>query len=58
MEELRKTMKNLSQDSWSLGHNLNLGPLEYEAGLLTTDHDVWCISYGYLCLVGKEEMHS
>jgi hypothetical protein len=33
---LRKTTKNLSQDSWSLDQNLNLGPPEYKAGVLTT----------------------
>jgi hypothetical protein len=28
--------KKLSQISWSLGRDLNLGPPEYEAGVLTT----------------------
>jgi hypothetical protein len=32
----RKSTKNLSQDSWSLGQDLNLGPPEYEAQVLTT----------------------
>jgi hypothetical protein len=36
LEELRKTTRNLSQDSRSLGQDLNLGPSEYEAGVLTT----------------------
>jgi hypothetical protein len=31
-----KTTKNLSQDSWSLGRDLNPGPPEYGAGVLTT----------------------
>jgi hypothetical protein len=35
-EELRKTMKNFSQDSQSLGQDLNLGHPEYKAGLLPT----------------------
>jgi hypothetical protein len=30
--ELRKTAKNLSQDSLSPGRDLNLGHLEYEVG--------------------------
>jgi hypothetical protein len=29
-----KTMKNLSQDSWPLGQELNPGPPTYEAGVL------------------------
>jgi hypothetical protein len=28
--------EKLSQDSWSLGQNLNLKPSEYETGILTT----------------------
>jgi hypothetical protein len=36
MEGLKKSMKNLSQDNWSLGRDLNLGIPEYEAGVLTT----------------------
>jgi hypothetical protein len=35
-ERLRKTTKNLSQDSRSLGRDLNPGRPEYEAGVLTT----------------------
>jgi hypothetical protein len=35
-EGLRITTKNLSQDSRSLGRDLNLGPPEYETGLLST----------------------
>jgi hypothetical protein len=30
---LRKTMKNLSQASWSPDRDLNPGPSEYEAGV-------------------------
>jgi hypothetical protein len=33
---LRKTTKNLSQGSRSPGRDLNPGPPEYEAGVLTT----------------------
>jgi hypothetical protein len=36
LEGLRKTTKNLSQDSQSLGWDLNHGPPKYEAGVLTT----------------------
>jgi hypothetical protein len=36
MEGLRKTTRNLSQDSPSPGRNLNKGPPKYEAGVLTT----------------------
>jgi hypothetical protein len=36
LEELRKTTTNLSKDSWSPGQDLNPGPSEYEAGVLTT----------------------
>jgi hypothetical protein len=36
LEGLRKTTKNLSQDSRSPGRDLNPGPPEYEAGVLTT----------------------
>jgi hypothetical protein len=36
MEGLWKTTKNLRQDSWSPSRDLNPGPPEYEAGLLTT----------------------
>jgi hypothetical protein len=32
IEGLRKTTKNLSQDSWSPGRDLNTGPPKYEAG--------------------------
>jgi hypothetical protein len=34
-EGMRKTTKNLSQDSFSTGRNLNPRPSEYEAGVLT-----------------------
>lgn len=30
-EGLKKAMKNVGQDSWSLGQDLNMGSLEYEA---------------------------
>jgi hypothetical protein len=36
LDGLRKTSKTLSQDSRSLGRNLDPGPPEYEAGVLTT----------------------
>jgi hypothetical protein len=36
LEGLRKTTKNLSQDSRSPGRDLNPGPPEYKAGVLTT----------------------
>jgi hypothetical protein len=35
LEEVRKTMKNLSQDSWSPGQEPNSGTLKYEAEVLT-----------------------
>jgi hypothetical protein len=36
LEELRKAARNLSQSIRSLGRDLNSGPPEYEAGVLTT----------------------
>jgi hypothetical protein len=36
LEGLRKATKNFSQDSRSPGRDLNSGPPEYEAGMLTT----------------------
>jgi hypothetical protein len=37
LEVLRKTMENLSQYSWTLGQDLNLGPKKkYEGAVLTT----------------------
>jgi hypothetical protein len=36
LDGLRKTMKSLDQDSQSQGRDLNLGPPEYKAGVLTT----------------------
>jgi hypothetical protein len=36
VERLVKTMKNLREDSRSLGRDFNSGPPEYEAGVLTT----------------------
>lgn len=43
--KMRKEMKNLSQDSWSLGWDLNPGP-EYKAGVLAT---LFCsFSYEYI----------
>jgi hypothetical protein len=35
MEGLRKTVKNLSQDSRSPGRTVNPGAAKYEAGVLT-----------------------
>jgi hypothetical protein len=35
LEELRKATQNFSQDSKSLGQDLNPRPSEYEAGVLT-----------------------
>jgi hypothetical protein len=35
LKRLRKTTKNFSQDSRSPGREMNPGPLEYEAGMLT-----------------------
>jgi hypothetical protein len=36
LEGLKKTTKSLSQDTRSPSRNLNPGPPEYEAGVLTT----------------------
>jgi hypothetical protein len=36
LEELRKITRTLSQDSRSPGRDLNQRPIEYEAGVLTT----------------------
>jgi hypothetical protein len=36
LEGLRKATKTLSQDSRSASRDLNPGPSEYEAGVLTT----------------------
>jgi hypothetical protein len=36
LEELRESTKNHSQDSRSPGRDLNPGPSEYKAGVLTT----------------------
>jgi hypothetical protein len=36
LEELRRTTKNLSEDSLSPGRDLNAGPPEYKAGVLST----------------------
>jgi hypothetical protein len=36
MEELKKTMENLSEESRSLSQDLNPGPPKYKAGALTT----------------------
>jgi hypothetical protein len=41
---LRKTTKNLGQDSWSPGRDLNPGPPEYETGVLTTRSRRWVCS--------------
>jgi hypothetical protein len=41
---LMKTTKNLRQNSRSPGRELNSGPLEYEAGVLTTlSREVRCV---------------
>jgi hypothetical protein len=36
LEELRESMRILSRNNWSLGHDLKLGPSEHEAAVLTT----------------------
>jgi hypothetical protein len=36
LEGQSKTTKNMNQDSWSEGTDLNLGPPKHEAGVLTT----------------------
>lgn len=36
LEELRKSMKVLSQDNKFPGQDFNLGPPKYETGMLTT----------------------
>jgi hypothetical protein len=36
LEGLRKAKKNLCQDSRSPGRDMNPGPIEHEAGVLTT----------------------
>jgi hypothetical protein len=36
LEGLKKTTKNINQDSWSPGWDLNPGPPEYEAGVSIT----------------------
>jgi hypothetical protein len=41
LEGPRKTVQNLSQDSWSPGRDLNPRPPEYEAGVLTTRLRRW-----------------
>jgi hypothetical protein len=41
LQKLRKTTKNLSQDSRSPGQDFKPGPPEYEAGF---DHDFRCVS--------------
>jgi hypothetical protein len=58
LEGLRKVSKNLSYDIRSAGRHLNLGLPKYEAGVLTTNHDVRCVvnvnttqnGYGILAL--------
>jgi hypothetical protein len=39
LEEQRKTMKSLSQNSWFPGTDLNPKAFEYEAGSVITDSD-------------------
>jgi hypothetical protein len=36
LERLRRTTRNVSQVSWSLGRDLNLGPPEYDTGVQTS----------------------
>jgi hypothetical protein len=50
MERLRKTNKNLCQDIRSAGRDLNQGPSEYEAGVLTagTQRSVFFFQKGVL----------
>jgi hypothetical protein len=52
---LRKATKNLSRDSRSPGQDLNRGPAEYEAGMLTTRQrcSVWQISIIWNCRAWK-----
>jgi hypothetical protein len=45
LEGLRKTKKNLSQDSWSPGRDLNPGPSEYEVGV-----DGMFVDFLHFCL--------
>jgi hypothetical protein len=56
MEGLRKTTKNRSLDSLSSGRDLNPGPPEYEAEVLTSQprRSVSVGEYGVLviCLIG------
>jgi hypothetical protein len=35
--------KKLYQDSQYACRDLNPGPPEYKAGMLTLNHDIWCI---------------
>jgi hypothetical protein len=35
LEELRRTARSVSKDSRSSGYDLNAGPLEYEAGMIS-----------------------
>jgi hypothetical protein len=46
LKELRKTTKNLSQDSRSSGRDLNPGPPKYEAGVF----DCSTTAFGEICL--------
>lgn len=38
LEGLRRTTKNITQDSWSLDEDFNLELSKYEAGMVTTWH--------------------
>jgi hypothetical protein len=49
LKELRKSLKTLSQDSRSPGRDLNPGPPEYEAGVLTTRQRRSVLIYIYVC---------
>jgi hypothetical protein len=45
VKRLKKTKKNLVQNSRSRGGDLNPGPLEYESGVLTTQPRLLMRSY-------------
>jgi hypothetical protein len=53
LEVLIKIMKNFNQCSPSPGRGLNLGPPEYEAGVLPLYHDVQFYMYEYVCATYK-----
>jgi hypothetical protein len=47
-------MNNFSQDSWSLGQDLNPGPPKYEAGVLTTRSQCLVLFLLHLLHVNEE----